>query len=259
MARGADSAGYCQTDACHVPLPQIQNGECKAYALKSKELTGPTKGVIFLEIDVIFNAVSLSFAFLSLLPDFLFLFCPPPPIILSCSPQHHPPLLRCCCLYSVCHPPSLASRLIPRPLSLILVLALIIEDSLSAAFVRPFTIAVCVPLVAILQLSLALSLASDMGHALCLCCHVVPLHSLFKKKRSETIKIHWSLSHHLRFTPPLVFIPGEGRSQDADSYWAKVYRGGASSVQAGTSWAKLCLLPLRLIFICVHHRTPYSA
>lgn len=55
---GADSAGYCQTDACHVPLPQIQNGERKAYALKSKELTGPTKGVIFLEIDVIFNAVS---------------------------------------------------------------------------------------------------------------------------------------------------------------------------------------------------------
>ncbi|TNM89768.1 hypothetical protein fugu_004002 [Takifugu bimaculatus] len=35
----------------------IQNGERKAYALKSKELTGPTKGVIFLEIDVIFNAV----------------------------------------------------------------------------------------------------------------------------------------------------------------------------------------------------------
>ncbi|KAI4820635.1 hypothetical protein KUCAC02_028607 [Chaenocephalus aceratus] len=29
----------------------------KPYALKSKELTGPTKGVIFLEIDVIFNAV----------------------------------------------------------------------------------------------------------------------------------------------------------------------------------------------------------
>uniref|UniRef100_A0A3Q1HBL9 C2 domain-containing protein n=1 Tax=Anabas testudineus TaxID=64144 RepID=A0A3Q1HBL9_ANATE len=57
VARGADSAGYCQTDACHVPLPQIQNGERKAYALKSKELTGPTKGVIFLEIDVIFNAV----------------------------------------------------------------------------------------------------------------------------------------------------------------------------------------------------------
>uniref|UniRef100_A0A3B3YMQ9 Multiple C2 and transmembrane domain-containing protein 1 n=1 Tax=Poecilia mexicana TaxID=48701 RepID=A0A3B3YMQ9_9TELE len=46
-----------------IPLLNIQNGERKAYVLKSKELTGPTKGVIFLEIDVIFNAVSLSFAF----------------------------------------------------------------------------------------------------------------------------------------------------------------------------------------------------
>ncbi|XP_072290104.1 multiple C2 and transmembrane domain-containing protein 1 isoform X5 [Eucyclogobius newberryi] len=40
-----------------IPLLNIQNGERKAFALKSKELTGPTKGVIFLEIDVIFNAV----------------------------------------------------------------------------------------------------------------------------------------------------------------------------------------------------------
>ncbi|XP_075895241.1 multiple C2 and transmembrane domain-containing protein 1 isoform X3 [Nelusetta ayraudi] len=40
-----------------IPLLNIQNGERKAYALKSKELTGPTKGVIFLEIDVIFNAL----------------------------------------------------------------------------------------------------------------------------------------------------------------------------------------------------------
>ncbi|XP_056275674.1 multiple C2 and transmembrane domain-containing protein 1 isoform X7 [Pseudoliparis swirei] len=40
-----------------IPLLHIQNGERKAYALKSKELTGPTKGVIFLETDVIFNAV----------------------------------------------------------------------------------------------------------------------------------------------------------------------------------------------------------
>ncbi|XP_056275673.1 multiple C2 and transmembrane domain-containing protein 1 isoform X6 [Pseudoliparis swirei] len=39
-----------------IPLLHIQNGERKAYALKSKELTGPTKGVIFLETDVIFNA-----------------------------------------------------------------------------------------------------------------------------------------------------------------------------------------------------------
>nr|XP_029500701.1 multiple C2 and transmembrane domain-containing protein 1-like isoform X2 [Oncorhynchus nerka] len=40
-----------------IPLLNIQNGERKAYALKSKELTGPTKGVIFLEIEVVFNAV----------------------------------------------------------------------------------------------------------------------------------------------------------------------------------------------------------
>ncbi|KAG8012124.1 Multiple C2 and transmembrane domain-containing protein 1, partial [Nibea albiflora] len=42
-----------------IPLLNIQNGERKAYVLKSKELTGPTKGVIFLEIDVIFNALLL--------------------------------------------------------------------------------------------------------------------------------------------------------------------------------------------------------
>ncbi|XP_048838908.1 multiple C2 and transmembrane domain-containing protein 1-like isoform X3 [Brienomyrus brachyistius] len=40
-----------------IPLLHIQNGERKAYVLKSKELTGPTKGVIFLEIDVIYNAI----------------------------------------------------------------------------------------------------------------------------------------------------------------------------------------------------------
>uniref|UniRef100_A0A671QJU8 Multiple C2 and transmembrane domain-containing protein 1-like n=1 Tax=Sinocyclocheilus anshuiensis TaxID=1608454 RepID=A0A671QJU8_9TELE len=44
-----------------IPLLNIQNGERKAYALKSKELTGPTKGVIFLEIDVIYNIVSPTF------------------------------------------------------------------------------------------------------------------------------------------------------------------------------------------------------
>uniref|UniRef100_A0A8C5CLM9 Multiple C2 and transmembrane domain containing 1 n=1 Tax=Gadus morhua TaxID=8049 RepID=A0A8C5CLM9_GADMO len=43
-----------------IPLLNIQNGVRKAYALKSKELTGPTKGVIFLEIDVIFNAIKAS-------------------------------------------------------------------------------------------------------------------------------------------------------------------------------------------------------
>ncbi|MBN3299991.1 MCTP1 protein, partial [Amia calva] len=40
-----------------IPLLSIQNGERKAYVLKNKQLTGATKGVIFLEIDVIFNAV----------------------------------------------------------------------------------------------------------------------------------------------------------------------------------------------------------
>ncbi|XP_048359481.1 multiple C2 and transmembrane domain-containing protein 1 isoform X3 [Sphaerodactylus townsendi] len=43
-----------------IPLLSIQNGEQKAYVLKNKQLTGPTKGVIFLEIDVIFNAVKAS-------------------------------------------------------------------------------------------------------------------------------------------------------------------------------------------------------
>uniref|UniRef100_A0A663F2P4 Multiple C2 and transmembrane domain-containing protein 1 n=1 Tax=Aquila chrysaetos chrysaetos TaxID=223781 RepID=A0A663F2P4_AQUCH len=43
-----------------IPLLSIQNGEQKAYVLKNKELTGPTKGVIYLEIDVIFNAVKAS-------------------------------------------------------------------------------------------------------------------------------------------------------------------------------------------------------
>lgn len=39
---------------------QIRNGEQKSYVLKNKELTGPTKGVIYLEIDVIYNTVSVS-------------------------------------------------------------------------------------------------------------------------------------------------------------------------------------------------------
>ncbi|XP_035745203.1 multiple C2 and transmembrane domain-containing protein 1 [Egretta garzetta] len=49
-----------ETDGCHVLFLQIQNGEQKAYVLKNKQLTGPTKGVIYLEIDVIFNAVKAS-------------------------------------------------------------------------------------------------------------------------------------------------------------------------------------------------------
>ncbi|XP_053330782.1 multiple C2 and transmembrane domain-containing protein 1 isoform X1 [Spea bombifrons] len=43
-----------------IPLLSIQNGEQKAYVLKNKQLTGPTKGVIYLEIDVMFNAVRAS-------------------------------------------------------------------------------------------------------------------------------------------------------------------------------------------------------
>lgn len=61
----------CETDGCHVLFPQIQNGEQRAYVLKNKQLTGPTKGVIYLEIDVIFNAVSLNFGFFHF---FLFFF-----------------------------------------------------------------------------------------------------------------------------------------------------------------------------------------
>ncbi|KAM9338540.1 multiple C2 and transmembrane domain-containing protein 1 [Symphorus nematophorus] len=40
-----------------IPLLHIRNGEQKSYTLKNKELTGPTKGVIYLEIDVIYNTV----------------------------------------------------------------------------------------------------------------------------------------------------------------------------------------------------------
>ncbi|XP_075885870.1 multiple C2 and transmembrane domain-containing protein 1 isoform X7 [Nelusetta ayraudi] len=40
-----------------IPLLHIRNGEQKSYLLKNKELTGPTKGVIYLEIDVIYNTV----------------------------------------------------------------------------------------------------------------------------------------------------------------------------------------------------------
>ncbi|XP_051973556.1 multiple C2 and transmembrane domain-containing protein 1-like isoform X1 [Xyrauchen texanus] len=43
-----------------IPLLNIRNSEQKAYVLKNKELTGPTKGVIFLEADVIFNGVRAS-------------------------------------------------------------------------------------------------------------------------------------------------------------------------------------------------------
>uniref|UniRef100_A0A4W3JS54 Multiple C2 and transmembrane domain containing 1 n=1 Tax=Callorhinchus milii TaxID=7868 RepID=A0A4W3JS54_CALMI len=43
-----------------IPLLSIQNGEERAYVLKNKNLTGPTKGVIYLEMEVIFNVIKAS-------------------------------------------------------------------------------------------------------------------------------------------------------------------------------------------------------
>ncbi|XP_072137302.1 multiple C2 and transmembrane domain-containing protein 1 isoform X2 [Mobula birostris] len=43
-----------------IPLLAIQSGKEKAYILKNKNLTGATKGVIYLEMDVIFNVVRAS-------------------------------------------------------------------------------------------------------------------------------------------------------------------------------------------------------
>ncbi|XP_056322395.1 multiple C2 and transmembrane domain-containing protein 1 isoform X2 [Danio aesculapii] len=43
-----------------IPLLSIRSSQQKAYVLKNKELTGPTKGVILLQADVIFNAVRAS-------------------------------------------------------------------------------------------------------------------------------------------------------------------------------------------------------
>ncbi|XP_038164938.1 multiple C2 and transmembrane domain-containing protein 1-like isoform X2 [Cyprinodon tularosa] len=40
-----------------IPLLNVRNGVQKAYVLKNKELTGSTKGVIFLEIEVIYNTI----------------------------------------------------------------------------------------------------------------------------------------------------------------------------------------------------------
>uniref|UniRef100_UPI0037E73D72 multiple C2 and transmembrane domain-containing protein 1 isoform X4 n=1 Tax=Semicossyphus pulcher TaxID=241346 RepID=UPI0037E73D72 len=40
-----------------IPLLHVRNGEQKSYMLKNKELTGPTKGHVYLEIDVIYNTV----------------------------------------------------------------------------------------------------------------------------------------------------------------------------------------------------------
>ncbi|RVE66155.1 hypothetical protein OJAV_G00123820 [Oryzias javanicus] len=40
-----------------IPLLSVHNGQQRAYLLKNKELTAPTKGVIHLEIEVIYNTV----------------------------------------------------------------------------------------------------------------------------------------------------------------------------------------------------------
>ncbi|KAM8828954.1 multiple C2 and transmembrane domain-containing protein 1 isoform 2-T2 [Spinachia spinachia] len=40
-----------------IPLLRVRNGESKSYELKNKELTGRTKGTIYLEIDVVYNTV----------------------------------------------------------------------------------------------------------------------------------------------------------------------------------------------------------
>ncbi|XP_023816326.1 multiple C2 and transmembrane domain-containing protein 1 isoform X4 [Oryzias latipes] len=40
-----------------IPLLSVHNGQQRAYLLKNKELTAPTKGVVHLEIEVIYNTV----------------------------------------------------------------------------------------------------------------------------------------------------------------------------------------------------------
>uniref|UniRef100_A0A1A8J5J9 Multiple C2 domains, transmembrane 1b n=3 Tax=Nothobranchius kuhntae TaxID=321403 RepID=A0A1A8J5J9_NOTKU len=40
-----------------IPLLNVHNGEQRAYLLKNKDLTGPTKGHIYLDIEVIYNIV----------------------------------------------------------------------------------------------------------------------------------------------------------------------------------------------------------
>ncbi|XP_027136890.1 multiple C2 and transmembrane domain-containing protein 1 isoform X3 [Larimichthys crocea] len=44
-----------------IPLLDVRNGVQKCYVLKNKDLTGPTKGVIYLEIDVIYNVFKAAF------------------------------------------------------------------------------------------------------------------------------------------------------------------------------------------------------
>lgn len=68
---------YSVFKRCVFSIRQIRNGEQKSYVLKNKELTGPTKGVIYLEIDVIYNTVSVSVSVhLHMCFSFLFYFTP---------------------------------------------------------------------------------------------------------------------------------------------------------------------------------------
>ncbi|XP_077442181.1 multiple C2 and transmembrane domain-containing protein 1-like isoform X2 [Vanacampus margaritifer] len=48
-----------------IPLLRVRSGEQKAYVLKNKELKGRSKGVLFLEVHVVFNAVKAALRTLS--------------------------------------------------------------------------------------------------------------------------------------------------------------------------------------------------
>ncbi|CAB1332547.1 unnamed protein product [Coregonus sp. 'balchen'] len=56
-ASGSDSDGGEKEAQLDKTDLQIQNGEQKGYVLKNKEMTGPTKGLIYLESDVIYSTV----------------------------------------------------------------------------------------------------------------------------------------------------------------------------------------------------------
>lgn len=49
---------FLRKTSCRRSVCQVHNGQQRAYLLKNKELTAPTKGVIHLEIEVIYNTVS---------------------------------------------------------------------------------------------------------------------------------------------------------------------------------------------------------
>ncbi|XP_039629221.1 multiple C2 and transmembrane domain-containing protein 2 [Polypterus senegalus] len=44
-----------------IPLLSVKNGQQTCYVLKNKDLGGPTKGIIYLEIDVIYNPIKACF------------------------------------------------------------------------------------------------------------------------------------------------------------------------------------------------------